>query len=184
MAKNDTPEVPRRCDRCSYQWWALTPPRPARKLRWYDDASRMTGSAAARSIRIAQNAASHNAVAARLEELFGMCARCGSHSVSTVAEKGFVPTGLQVAEGGVEQPATQGGVEQPAPASVPGSSPAVTQEGPPGDPFPIGTRVQINVLGARGTTGTIEGRTKYGYKVRLDSGKIVKNLMAKRLLPE
>lgn len=144
-------EEARRCDKCGFQWWAVRADKPG-KIRMRDE--RGFGDRAAS----VQRASFDKTVQLSEWERYALCSRCGSRSVSTVKDKGFVPTGLQDAAS----------AQSVSPASIKG-------ELQPGD------RVVLRVLGFRGKTGVIEKRGVLGWNVRLDDGPVVKGVDAKKI---
>lgn len=146
-------EEARRCDKCGFQWWAVKAAKPG-KIRMRDERARYGDRAAG-----VAGAAFEKTVQLSDWERYAVCARCGSQTVISVKDKGFIPTALAEA------------------ASAQGTT-AATLLGE----FQPGDKVVLRVLGFRGKTGVIEKRGLLGWNVRLDhDGSVVKGIDGKKL---
>lgn len=158
-------EEPRRCSKCGYQWWAVKVSKPP-KLRWFEDSGSLfqPGQAAARNVRLGHRKSEQ----IREWERYGLCARCGSHSVATVRSKGFLPTAL---------------AEARAVGHPPSSAPSPPSPPPAAGGFLPGDRVTLHMLGFRGKTGIVENvRPDGSCDVRLDDRRtLVKRIPAGKL---
>ncbi|HEV7826180.1 MAG TPA: hypothetical protein VGP02_14870 [Mycobacteriales bacterium] len=131
------------------------------KLRWGSDAFDMTGSAAARNVRLSHRKSEQ----IREWERYGLCSRCGSQDLRSVRDRGFVPTGLAEAR-------------RLSDDITPNANPleSVMPESRAERPeWNIGDRVVIRQLGFRGKTGAVLKRGILGgYSIKLDDGSIVR----------